>query len=111
MRDADGRVIGTHGFYIDVTSAEAGYQDRVTEGVTDVIESRALIEQAKGMIALVYGLEDAAAFELLKWLSQRSNMKIRTLAERLVAQFRALSGPVLPERSVYDNTLMTLANQ
>ena len=59
-------------------------------------------------MAIVYGLEDDAAFELLKWLSQRSNTKLRTLAERLVARFRELSAPVLPERSVYDNALMTL---
>jgi len=59
-------------------------------------------------LAIVYGLEDDAAFELLKWLSQRSNTKLRTLAERLVAQFRELSAPVLPERSVYGNALMTL---
>jgi hypothetical protein len=60
------------------------------------------------MLALVYGLDEDAAFELLKWLSQRSNVKLRTLAERLVSQYRALSSPVLPERNVYDRILMTL---
>jgi AmiR/NasT family two-component response regulator len=61
-----------------------------------VVERRAVIEQAKGMLALVYGLEDAAAFQLLKWLSQRSNTKLRAIAERLVEEFRVLSAPVLP---------------
>lgn len=108
MRDAEGTVIGTQGFYIDVTSAEAAYQDRISEGIGEIVDKRAAIEQAKGMLAVVYGLEDVAAFELLKWLSQRSNTKLRTLAEQLVAHFRALSAPVLPERHVYDNILMKL---
>jgi hypothetical protein len=108
MRDAEGELVGTQGFYIDVTPAEAAYEDRVTAGAADVADRRAIIEQAKGMLALVYGLDEDAAFELLKWLSQRSNVKLRTLAERLVSQYRALSSPVLPERNVYDRILMTL---
>ncbi len=34
---------------------------------------------------LVYGLDAEAAFSLLSWQSQRSNIKLRDLAERLVA--------------------------
>lgn len=56
----------------------------------------------------VIGTEGEAAFELLNWLSQRENVKVRTLADRLVSKFRDMSAPVLPERSHYDNTLMTL---
>lgn len=108
MRDEQGAVIGTEGFYIDVSPAEAGYQDRISEDVGTIVDQRAGIEQAKGMLALVYGLEDAAAFELLRWLSQRTNIKLRVLAERLVEQFRALSAPALPERHEYDNVLMSL---
>ena len=108
MRDAEGTVIGTEGFYIDVPPAEADYEARITEAVADFADNRALIEQAKGMLAVVYGLDDDAAFEILKWRSQQSNMKLRTVAERLVSTFRAMSGPVLPERSVYDNALLTL---
>lgn len=108
MRDERGAVIGTEGFYIDVSPSEAGYQDRISEDVGTIVDQRAAIEQAKGMLALVYGLEEMAAFELLRWLSQRTNIKLRVLAERLVEQFRALSAPVLPERHEYDNVLMAL---
>lgn len=108
MRDAEGDVIGTQGFYIDVTPAEAAVQARITEDVASVVERRAVIEQAKGMLELVYGLEDDAAFQLLRWLSQRSNTKLRTIAERLVEEFRVLSAPVLPVRKVYDEVLMGL---
>jgi PAS domain S-box-containing protein len=108
MRDAEGNLIGTEGFYIDVTSTEADYENRISEAVSTFADNRALIEQAKGMLAVVYGLDDDAAFEILKWRSQQSNVKVRTIAERLVSTFRAMSGPVLPERSVYDHALLTL---
>lgn len=109
LRDDQGTVIGTEGFYIDVSPAEAAYQDRISEGVDTIVDRRAVIEQAKGMLGVVYGLEDAASFELLRWLSQRTNIKVQKLAELLVARFRALSAPILPERHEYDNALMSLA--
>ncbi|WP_125078711.1 PAS and ANTAR domain-containing protein [Mycobacterium sp. P7213] len=108
MRDDRGTVVGTEGFYIDISPAEAAYQDRISEDVGAIVDQRAVIEQAKGMLAVVYGLEDAASFELLRWLSQRTNMKLRTLAELLGERFRALSAPVLPERHEYDIALMSL---
>ena len=111
LRDAAGSVIGTQGFYIDVTPAEDVVQARITEGVANVMERRAVIEQAKGMLGLVYGLEDDAAFELLKWLSQQSNTKLRAIAERLVKEFRGLSAPALPDRNAYDRALMGLRGQ
>ncbi|WP_235687370.1 PAS and ANTAR domain-containing protein [Mycobacteroides chelonae] len=107
MRDSSG-VVGTQGFYIDVTSAQSDYEDRVSEGVTDATAKRAVIEQAKGMLGVVYGLEEDAAFEVLKWISQESNTKLRTIAEELVAEFRSLSGPALPERNIYDFKLQEL---
>ena len=110
MRDDQGNVIGTEGFYIDVTSAQDAYEDRISEGLGDIVDQRAAIEQAKGMLGVIYGLDDDAAFQLLKWLSQRSNQKLRTLAERLVVRFRAMSGPILPERGAYDDTLMALGS-
>lgn len=111
LRDDDGSVIGTQGFYIDVSSAEAAFQDKVTEGIAGAVEQRAVIEQAKGMLGVVYGLEESAAFGLLKWLSQRTNVKVRKLAMRLVSRFREMSGPMLPERSAYNHALMTLDQQ
>lgn len=108
MRDEHGTVIGTRGFYIDVTPAEHSFQDQITAGVVEVSDRRAVIEQAKGMLAMAYGLEDDAAFEILKWISQRSNKKLREVAEGLVQRFRALSAPVLPQRHVYDDVLMGL---
>jgi hypothetical protein len=109
LRESEGPVIGTHGFYVDVTPLlERERQDQVTAAVTVIAEQRAGIEQAKGMLMLVYGMDDAAAFELLKWRSQETNVKLRLLAEQVAADFRALSGDrTLPPRAAFDKLLLT----
>jgi PAS domain S-box-containing protein len=109
LRQDDGSVIGTHGYYIDVTPSERERQDHMTAAVTRIAEARAGIDQAKGMLMLIYGMDDAAAFELLKWRSQETNIKLRLLAEQIVADFLALSATseTPHPRSTYDNLLLT----
>jgi hypothetical protein len=101
-------VIGTHGFYIDVTPSERARQDQVTAAVTRITERRSGIEQTKGMLMLVYGIDEPTAFNLLKWRSQQANVKLRPLAEQVANDFLELSGgETLPPRSAYDNALLT----
>jgi hypothetical protein len=108
LRDGDGFVVGTHGFYIDVTPAEQARQDRLTAEVEKITKSRASIEQAKGMLMAIYGIDCQAAFDLLKWRSQQSNVRLRPLAEQIAADFSAVAhDEALPPRSVYDNLLLT----
>jgi hypothetical protein len=108
LRDRDGSVIGTHGFYIDVTPSEQERQNEVTAAVTRIAEARADIEQAKGMLMLIYGMEEAAAFDLLKWRSQETNVKLRLLAAQVAADFLAHTGSEeFPPRSGYDKLLLT----
>jgi hypothetical protein len=104
----DGAVIGTHGFYVDVTPSEQQRQTEVTAAVAEIAENRASIDQAKGMLMMVYGIDAQTAFELLRWRSQQANVKLRSLAVQLVADFQALGGGEnLPPRSAYDNLLLT----
>jgi ANTAR domain len=51
------------------------------------------------MLMLIYGMDDSAAFELLKWRSQETNTKLRLLARQVAADFVALSSSEVP-RSV-----------
>jgi hypothetical protein len=108
LRELDGIVTGTHGYYVDVTPAERERQDEVTAAVTVIAENRAVIEQAKGMLMLIYGTDESAAFEMLKWRSQETNIKLKLIAQQIAADFVALSGsePLAP-RSAYDNLLLT----
>lgn len=105
----DGTVIGTHGFYVDVTpSVQQGHEDRVTEAVAEIAESRRAIEQAKGMLMLIYRIDADAAFDLLKWRSQEGNVKLRLLAAQIAADFLDLSYyDTLPPRGTYDRLLLT----
>ena len=60
------------------------------------------------MLMLIYGMDEPAAFELLKWRSQETNTKLRLLARQVAADFVALSDTeTLPARSLYDKLLLT----
>jgi hypothetical protein len=107
--DATGAVIGTHGFYVDVSpSIHEAHHEMVSEAVAEIAEARGGIEQAKGMLMLLYRISADSAFELLKWRSQETNTKLRTLAEQIVKDFLDLQyDEVLPPRIVYDRLLLT----
>ena len=107
--DDAGRVVGTHGFYVDVTpSITEAHHESVTEAVAEIAEARSGIEQAKGMLMLIYRINADSAFELLKWRSQETNTKLRPLAEQIAKDFLGLSyDEELPARAVYDRLLLT----
>ena len=107
--DDAGLVVGTHGFYVDVAPAvNEAHDERVSEAVAEIAEARSGIEQAKGMLMLVYRINADSAFELLKWRSQETNTKLRALAEQIVEDFLDLPyNEVLPARAVYDRLLLT----
>ncbi|ORA19402.1 PAS and ANTAR domain-containing protein [Mycobacterium arosiense] len=105
--DDDGDVIGTHGFYIEVSANyEQAREDAMSAKLAEISENRAGIEQAKGMLMLIYGISDSAAFELLKWLSQEANIKLRPLAEQIAHDFRG-AGQSLNTQSEFDHLLLT----
>jgi PAS domain S-box-containing protein len=77
MSDDAGALIGTTGFYIDVTES---LQSEITSVLSDVAPHRAQIEQAKGVLMAAYGISAERAFDLLVWRSQETNVKVRDLA-------------------------------
>ncbi len=85
--DASDQVIGTSGFYIDVTDAfQEDMQKSVTEAVAEVEERRAVIHEAIGIIRMAYGVSAERAFEVLTWRSQQTNVKLRRIAEQFVRE-------------------------
>jgi PAS domain S-box-containing protein len=98
-------VVGTQGFYIDVSP---GREELITEAVAEITDQRAIIEQVKGVLCVVYRIDADAAFALLRWRSQETNVKLRALAEQLMTDFMCVGGGhQLPEREAFDNLLMT----
>ncbi|GBE66352.1 putative transcription antitermination regulator [Mycobacterium sp. MFM001] len=103
-----GAVIGTHGYYVDITpTSDRTGEDFITAKVAEITGQRSIIEQAKGMLMLVYGIDADAAFGLLKWRSQESNIKLRLLAQQVAADFCAASRDGIPSRSMFDHLLLT----
>jgi hypothetical protein len=108
LNDDRGRLIGTHGFYVDVTPSDAMTEAIVTAAINDITENRAAIEQIKGMLMLIYRVDADTAFELLRWRSQETNVKLRALAEQLVLDYSELVyDEVLPPRATFDHLLLT----
>ena len=65
----------------------------LSQQMTEAMQSRAAIEQAKGMLmASSPGLTPDDAFDLLRRASQRENVKLRDVAQRVVER-RPISGP------------------
>lgn len=107
LRDDAGGVVGSYGFYVDVTPGER--EDLITEAVAEIAGRRAPIEQAKGILMFVYRIEAEHAFEILTWRSQVTNVKVRALAEQLIAEIRTWQyGDQLPSRPTFDQQLLTL---
>lgn len=103
MLDDTSAVIGTAGFYVDVTDV---VQADVSAAVSEVAESRAVIEQAKGILMVAYGISPERAFDILVWRSQETNVKVRELATRFLAAFTGkLPTEVLSD---LDHTLLTV---
>ncbi len=104
--DDDGAVIGTHGFYLDVSPSVEASEEVITARVGEITEHRATIERAKGMLMVIYDIDAEAAFDLLRWLSQDSNVKVRTLCERLCIDLRGVTASGTVDKTAFDHALL-----
>ena len=109
VTDADGRTVATRGFYIDITdSFNADLQQSITDELQVIVSHREVIDQAKGMLMLIYQLSADAAFAVLVWRSQELNVKLATVAEKLVAELPDLVNAHPAMRAPIDHYLLTL---
>jgi hypothetical protein len=66
------------------TAEEYRSTAKLAQDMAEAMRSRAVIEQAKGMLMADHHISDEEAFTMLVRLSQRSNVKVRDVARRLV---------------------------
>ena len=59
------------------------------DGLREAMRNRAVIEQAKGVLAARHGIDPDAAFDRLRGESQRRNVRLAELAAALVADVTA----------------------
>ncbi|MEU7216525.1 PAS and ANTAR domain-containing protein [Nocardia iowensis] len=109
MTDNDGNVVGTAGYYIDLTETFDEQRQEMLDGaLPELFESRAVIEQAKGVLMRVYRINAEQAFRVLQWRSQETNVKLRTLATRLITELDSLPPAPPREQTAFDHLLLTL---
>ena len=103
--DGSGAVIGSQGFYVDLS--DFGQDHTVEAAIADFTEHRSQIEQAKGILMAVYRISAEHAFDILVWRSQETNTKLRKLVLQVIADFTTeLNMPsVVRERA--DHLLLT----
>jgi GAF domain-containing protein len=56
----------------------------LSTGLAEAMRSRAVIEQAKGILMAAEGIDEDEAFDILTRASQRENVKLRDIASRIV---------------------------
>jgi ANTAR domain/PAS fold len=109
MLDAEGAVVGTEGYYIDLTDTfDLTRREVLDNSLPELMAARATIEQAKGALMLVYGITADTAFDLLMWRSQHTNTKLRLLASQVVAELDTLRFPSEGLRRQFDHLLLTV---
>jgi hypothetical protein len=83
--DDTGAVMAVRGYFIDVTeSTRRETQQAALEAVHRSAQTRDVIEQAKGVLMAVYGVDAESAFALLRTRSQNGNLKLRLVADGLL---------------------------
>ena len=86
--EADVRLAEEVAAFVAIAVANAEASARATDDVQNMrraMDSRAVIEQAKGILMERYKVTPDQAFTLLTHASQRTNVKLRDIAEELTA--------------------------
>jgi ANTAR domain/PAS fold len=109
VTDDDGRIVATRGFYVDITDDyHTDVQQRIDDDLHAILANREVIDQAKGMLMLIYDLNADTAFDVLRWRSQELNVKLHTVARRLIKDLPSILLTSPGSRAPVDHYLMTL---
>jgi len=109
MYDATGAVVGTAGYYLDLTATFVeNRQVALDAALPDLFEARAIIEQAKGILMAIYRVGPEQAFGVLRWRSQETNTKVRSLAKQLITEMSTQPAPSADVQAAFDHLLLTI---
>ena len=86
-------------------------EQRITDALGPITERRAVIEQAKGMLMLVYGIGAEEAFDVLRKQSQDNNVKLNLVAEQVTKDLVELARDKGPARQLALGGLIALASR
>nr|WP_040741378.1 PAS and ANTAR domain-containing protein [Nocardia tenerifensis] len=109
LHDDTGATAGTAGYYVDLTAGlDQNKREALDAALPEFVEARAVIEQAKGVLMFVYGINAEQAFRVLQWRSQETNTKLRVLAGKLIGVIDAFDGAPVKVRTQFDHLLLTV---
>ncbi len=109
VSDPTGAVVGTAGYYLDLTATFVETrQVALDEVLPDLFEARAVIEQAKGILMAVYRVSPEQAFSVLRWRSQETNTKLRSLVKQLITEMSTQPAPSADVQAAFDHLLLTV---
>jgi AmiR/NasT family two-component response regulator len=72
-------------------------QDEV-QGLRAALQTRPVIDQAKGMLIAEHGCSPDEAFQMISHASQRENRKVRDIAKAMIDKAQSDSSPASPWR-------------
>ncbi|MEV0355052.1 ANTAR domain-containing protein [Nocardia sp. NPDC050697] len=100
---------GADGRYVDLTAAlRADGTALVDESVSRFLTGRAVVEQAVGMLLLVYAIPADRAREILAWRATETGVPVEELAARLCAAVEGRSPAPPALRSRFDDLLLAV---
>jgi ANTAR domain len=89
----------------------ANLQQQVSREVHEILERRVVIEQTKGMLMLLYGVDADTAFDMLRSQSQRHNVKLYLIAEQIHGDLVELFQAQWPARRFNTDRVVLAAHQ
>ena len=102
-RDSDdSQTVTITGFIVDVTGSS---RQEANVALQATLATRAAIEQTKGVLMLVYGLNADAAFQMLAGHSSIANKKVAAIADAMVSALDRRSPTDTVNRSEVDRML------
>ncbi|WP_188544406.1 PAS and ANTAR domain-containing protein [Rhodococcoides trifolii] len=106
--DADGAFVDVAGYVLDVTEhTDRVVTNRLGQELDGIVDARAVIEQAKGILMLAFGIDADKAFAVLAWQSQTKNVKLRHLACRIIADVTDNASLAAPIKESFEDLLLS----
>ena len=89
-------------------TTRVGVLQGTIDGYVKAMQTRAVIEQCKGIIQFALGVSEEKAFDLLKWRSQDNNVPVRALCEQLLRDVAGLEWADEAAKDRFGKILMTV---
>ncbi len=95
----------------DSAATESTSSSRDADAAFEFDANRAIIEQAKGMLMFMYGIDADEAFQRLREQSQQHNVKLRLIAQQVSKDLVELARSSSPSRRMEHDLLLRTAHQ